>query len=403
MVATAFAWQPHAEHSGNPALIGPNVTKVCIFTYSYMHRHHTMVNFHIDNMFDGNSCACVIDEREFKTVDRPRLVRNDIERGFVDAVLGPLVKISNRFRKLPAYSIYGSERKAILAFLAREKPDVILCEFGCIGVDVARAIGDLGLPIFTYYRGYDATMRVRSKRQQNLIRKAFKKMTGVFFVSDFLRRNLAEYGLEHPNSHVFPSGVNTDKFTPADKKKLSFIAVGRLIEKKRPDLTVEAFCKEAKAFPEATLDVLGGGPMLDTCRQIVEREGMTAQVTLHTEQPHENVLKSLREAEFFLQHSVTSPGGDAEGAPTSIQEALACGCTVIATRHAGIPDLVEEGKTGFLVDEMDLDGYRKWIRAALTGEIDAAAVSKASRAFAVANLDNRRLIKRVEAVLESAV
>jgi glycosyltransferase involved in cell wall biosynthesis len=143
--------------------------------------------------------------------------------------------------------------------------------------------------------------------------------------------------------------------------------------------------------------------MLDACREIVRREGMESQVTLHGEQPHENVLKHLREAEFFLQHSVTSPSGDAEGAPTSIQEALACGCTVIATRHAGIPDLIEEGKTGFLVDEMDLDGYRALIRAALAGEINAPAISRASRDFAVSNLDNRRLIKRVEAVLESAV
>ncbi|WP_269585892.1 glycosyltransferase [Roseibium sp. Sym1] len=379
------------------------MTKVCIFTYSYMHRHHTMVNFHIDNMFDGNSCACVIDEREFKSVERPRLVRDEIRRGLYDAVVGPVIKVSNKLRKLPAYSIFGSERKAILDFLDREKPDVILCEFGCIGVDVAEAIGDRGLPIFTYYRGYDATMRVRSKRQRNLTHRAFRKMTGVFFVSDYLRRNLAHYGLEHPNSHVFPSGVNTDRFTPSTKKKLSFIAVGRLIEKKRPDLTVEAFCKEAKGFPDATLNVLGGGPMLEACREIVRREGMENQVTLHTEQPHENVLKYLREAEFFLQHSVTSPGGDAEGAPTSIQEALACGCTVIATRHAGIPDLIEEGKTGFLVDEMDLDGYRALIRSALSGEINAPEVAAAARDFAVANLDNRRLIKRVEAVLESAV
>jgi len=379
------------------------VTKVCIFTYSYMHRHHTMVNFHIDNMFDGNSCVCVEDEREFKTVERPRLIRNDVPRGPHDPLLGFFKKFSNKFRKLPANSIYGSERRAILEFLETEKPDVILCEFGCIGVDIAEAISTCGIPIFTYYRGYDATMRVRSKRQQNLIRQAFPKLEGVFFVSNYLRKNLAKYGLEHPNSHVFPSGVNTDKFIPAEKRKANFIAVGRLIEKKRPDLTVESFCKEARDFPEATLDVLGGGPMLEPCREIVRRESMENQVTLHGEQPHENVLKHLREAEFFLQHSVTSPSGDAEGAPTSIQEALACGCTVIATRHAGIPDLVEEGRTGFLVDEMDVDDYRKWIRAALSGEIDARAISKASRDFAVDNLDNRRLIKRVEAVLESAV
>jgi glycosyltransferase involved in cell wall biosynthesis len=377
--------------------------KACIFTYAFMHRHHTMVNFHIENLFGGNSCVCVEEEREYKSVERSRLVRNDIPRSKLDPIIAAFSKLSNKLSKLPAKSIYGSERQAILDFLGQEKPDVILCEFGCIGADIAMALDGCGIPIFTYYRGYDATMRLRSKRQRKLIRLAFDKMDGVFFVSDYLRQNLALYGLKHANSHVFPSGVNTDKFTPAPKKKAKFVAVGRLIEKKRPDLTLEAFCTEAKDFPHASLDILGGGPMLETCREIVQRTGMEGQVTLHGEQGHEIVLSYLRESEFFLQHSVTSPGGDAEGAPTSIQEALACGCTVIATRHAGIPDLIEEGRTGFLVDEMDLDGYRRLIRAALSDEIDAPTVSQAARAFAMENLDNRRLIKRVEAVLERAV
>ncbi|MCV0425431.1 MAG: glycosyltransferase [Roseibium sp.] len=311
--------------------------------------------------------------------------------------------MSNKIRKLPANSIYGNERKQILEFLKTENVDVVLCDFGCIGAEVADSIGDCGIPIFTYYRGYDATMRARSARQRNLIARAFKKMEGVFFVSEFLRDNLARYGLVHPNSHVLPSGVNTDKFLPAQKRKASFIAVGRLIEKKRPDLTVEAFCKEAKSNPEATLEILGGGPMQEQCQEIVRREGMENQVKLFGEQPHEIVLKHLQQAEFFLQHSVTSPGGDAEGAPTSIQEALACGCAILATRHAGIPDLVTEGQTGHLVDELDQDGYRSLIRAALAGDYNAAQMSKNARDFAVANLDNRDLIKRVETIMEKAV
>ncbi|WFE89924.1 glycosyltransferase [Roseibium porphyridii] len=373
--------------------------KVCIFTYSFMHKHHTMVNFHIENLFDGNSCVCVENETDYQTVQRPILVRNEIKLGIKDRLLGPLKKMSNKARKLPAKSIFGTERKEILEFLRREKVDVILCEFGCVGVDITEAISDYGIPIYTYYRGYDATMRIRSRRQQNLIRKTLPKMAGVFFVSGFLKDNLSALGLEHPNSYVVPSGVNTQKFCPAEKSERSFVAVGRLIEKKRPDLTVRAFCQEAKFFPEAVLNVLGGGPMLDMCGKIVHEAGMENQVKLHGEQHHDVVLKYVREAEFFLQHSVTSPSGDAEGAPTSIQEAMACGCVVIATRHAGIPDLIEEGKTGYLIDELAMEDYRKHIKSALSGEINSDKIAQAARDHAVTNLDNRMLIEHVESIL----
>lgn len=379
------------------------MTRVCIVTYKFMHRHHTMVNFHIEHLFSGNSCVCCRDETQYQTVQRPLLLRNAVKRHPFEPVVGAVVKLKNKIQKLPAASIYGSERRAILEFLDREKVDVVLCEFGCLGAELAESIGGSGIPIFTYYRGYDATMRVRSARQRNLIARAFEKMTGVFFVSSYLRDNLARYGLEHPNSHVIPSGVNTDKFVPTEKKKNKFIAVGRLIDKKRPDLTVEAFCKEAKTFPEASLDVLGGGPWLDECRQIVKREAMEKQVNLLGEQPHEIVMQHLQEAEFFLQHSVTSPDGDAEGAPTSIQEAMSCGCIILATRHAGIPGLVEEGETGYLVDELDQKGYREIIGSALNGSYDTDRMSRSARDFALSELDNRRLIKRVESVLKAGV
>lgn len=374
--------------------------KVCIVTYSFMHRHHTMVNYHIENLFDGNSCVCCRKKTDFQTVERPVLERLEIKRGLCDRLHGLVMKYRNKMNGLPSASVYGSERARIIDFLKSEQVDVVLCEFGDIGAEIAHALGDIDIPIFTYFRGYDATMRVRSARQRKLVAEAFGNMAGVFFVSAYLRENLAGYGISHPNSHIIPSGVNTDKFLPDTKIKGKFIAVGRLIEKKRPDLTVKAFCREAKNHPEATLDILGGGRMFDTCREIVRQEGMEQQVRLLGEQPHDIVLKHLRSAQFFLQHSATSASGDAEGAPTSIQEAMACGCVVIATRHAGIPWLIEEGVTGFLVDELDVEGYQRLIRSALEGEMNAERTASAARDFASANLDNRVLIKRLESALE---
>ena len=73
-------------------------------------------------------------------------------------------------------------------------------------------------------------------------------------------------------------------------------------------------------------------------------------------QSPEVIQEQMRSARCFVQHSIVAPSGDSEGTPVAIIEAGATGLPVISTRHAGIPDVVLEGETGFLVDEHDVKG-----------------------------------------------
>lgn len=67
----------------------------------------------------------------------------------------------------------------------------------------------------------------------------------------------------------------------------------------------------------------------------------------------------IKDSDLFLAPSVTSQDGDTEGIPVAIMEAMARGLPVLSTRHAGIPELVEDGKSGFLVPERDPDALAK--------------------------------------------
>lgn len=159
---------------------------------------------------------------------------------------------------------------------------------------------------------------------------------------------------------------------------------------------MRAFCAAAKETPQAHLDVLGDGPLLAPCRQIVAAAEMTGQVTFHGAQPHDVVRDHLARAEVFLQHSVTARNGNTEGLPTAIQEAMASGTVTVSTRHAGIPEAVEEGKTGFLVDEFDAAGFQARIETVLSGGHDLRAMGQLARQVATERFDNRELIKVVE-------
>ena len=63
----------------------------------------------------------------------------------------------------------------------------------------------------------------------------------------------------------------------------------------------------------------------------------------------------LLESRAYVQHSITADDGDMEGTPVSVMEASAAGIPVISTFHAGIPDVIVDGKTGLLCKELDVE------------------------------------------------
>jgi glycosyltransferase involved in cell wall biosynthesis len=93
---------------------------------------------------------------------------------------------------------------------------------------------------------------------------------------------------------------------------------------------------------------------------------------------------------------VIASDGNTEGLPCAIQEAMSAGMPVISTRHAGIPEAVKEGETGFLVDEGDKAGFADHMRRVLDMDDDLAAMGARAREVAVQRFDNRALLKKLE-------
>jgi glycosyltransferase involved in cell wall biosynthesis len=171
-----------------------------------------------------------------------------------------------------------------------------------------------------------------------------------------MRRKLIGLGAPENKIHYNPYGVDCDTFKVSDPSAAVpvLLAVGRFVDKKAPHLTIRAFAVARKDCPNARLRMIGDGPLLSQCRDLVDRLCLRESVEFLGAQPPEVVRKELRQARAFVQHSVEAASGDSEGLPNTILEAGASGLPVIATRHAGIPEAVVEGETGLLVDEGDV-------------------------------------------------
>ena len=298
---------------------------------------------------------------------------------------------------------FGAVRRRVETFLREEKVFAILAEFGHLGSSFAPIGAGLGIPVFVYFRGFDASKRLSSPLRVMSYKAAIPRLAGYFAVSQSLLDNLAAKGIRHPNSHVIPSGVDTRLFVPGVKDPDLLLAVGRMIPKKAPLATIEAFARIAAEFPSRRLEMIGDGPLLADARRLAAERGLSDRIAFPGTQPHAVVREKQARAAVFLQHSVTDADGNEEGLPIAIQEAMASGAVVISTRHAGIPDAVIDGETGLLVDEHDLDGYAAALRAVLADDAFRARLAAAARLRAETVFDTRVLQGRLEDVIAAEV
>jgi glycosyltransferase involved in cell wall biosynthesis len=233
----------------------------------------------------------------------------------------------------------------------------VLAEYGPVGASVREACRCEKVPLVVHFHGYDASKQevLDSLRDEYL--KMFQEAAGIIAVSRSMARKLVELGAPKSKVCYLPYGVDCERFSGAvpAMNPPRFVAVGRFVEKKAPHMTLMAFATALATFPEAKLTMIGDGPLMGVCKDLAGSLKLHKSVQFLGAQSHDVVRQQMRSARAFVQHSVVSSDGDCEGTPVAIVEASSMGLPVVATRHAGIPDVVIEGRTGLLADERDTE------------------------------------------------
>lgn len=373
--------------------------RTAIIVSNFIVPGETFVNYHVAHLFGGNTVVVTHKSRKAWEGPRPVLAMDQIRPTALDRLCAPIAFVANHLRYGLGKIYAGAQRRALIAFLKQEKVEVVLCEFGHRLPLVLPAAESLGLPVFTYFRGVDASKILRERGMPEAYRRAARRTTGAFAVAQFLFDNLAREGIRFDRSEVIPSGADTAVFAPGDKSRRRVVAIGRMVDKKRPDITARAFIAAAQAHPDVEFCLVGGGPMQAECQRMIDEAGLRDRIQLPGGMSHEEIAQTLSGAEIFVQHSVVDGEGNTEGLPSVIQEAMASGCAVVSTRHAGIPEAVIEGETGLLVEEGDEAAYTQALLALLADPARAQSMGQAGREFACANLDKATLTRRIEAAI----
>jgi colanic acid/amylovoran biosynthesis glycosyltransferase len=111
--------------------------------------------------------------------------------------------------------------------------------------------------------------------------------------------------------------------------------------------------------------------------------------------PHQEIVRVCRESHVLVAPSVTASGGDVEGIPNALKEAMALGLPVVATRHGGIAELVDDGVSGFLVPERNPAALAERLGFLLDHPERWEAMGRAGRAKVEAEFDAEPLNDRL--------
>jgi colanic acid/amylovoran biosynthesis glycosyltransferase len=239
--------------------------------------------------------------------------------------------------------------------------DVIHCHFGYNGQHVL-TLSNLGLikgKIITTFYGWDCSTYLKINGE-DVYRELFEQNALILCLSEEMKERLVKIGCPPEKIKIHHLGVDVERFR-ADRKKIhsngtcKLLTVGRMVEKKGVEYAIRAVSKLTEKYPGIHYTIIGDGPLRKDLEQLSTDLGVADHVHFLGAKNQTDIIDAMNRSDIFLAPSVTAENGDMEGTPTVLMEAQAMEMLVLSTFHSGIPEVVLDGRSGYLVPERDSD------------------------------------------------
>lgn len=249
---------------------------------------------------------------------------------------------------------------ALLRLVRQIKPDVVHAHWLVPQGFVAAMVGKItGTPYVVTAHGGDV-FGLQGRLAGFLKRLALEKAAKVTVVSTVIKQVVLEISKPRVDPVVLPMGVDASKFTSVvsddvlrnryDVTGPLLLFVGRLSEKKGVRYLLEAMPEVISKVPSVKLLVVGSGEEAHALQQLSVSLNITDHVAFTGSIPNKDLPQFYGAADIFIGPSIRAKGGDTEGFGLTFVEAGMSGCILIGSKVGGIPDIIKDGETGFLVE-----------------------------------------------------
>lgn len=249
------------------------------------------------------------------------------------------------------------------------------------GPAAARLAREFGVPFSVKARGADIHYWGRRLGCRGQVMEAAAAAKGMLAVAQSLRRDMVEMGMDGSRIAVHYTGVDLDRFRPADRKaakaKLGvtgplIISVGALIPRKGHDIIIEALAD----LDNATLLIAGEGPEEARLAALAKARGLAERVRLLGSVPHGQLPALLAAADVMALAS------ESEGLANAWIEAMACGTPVVTPAVDGATEALDRPAAGRLLSQRTPRAFAEAIRDILADPPAQAEVRASAERFA---------------------
>ena len=327
-----------------------------------------------------NQTTVHADVKRYRLLERTYYPPNRPERHFLRPLKGYGLLLANLHKrslsclKVLDASKYGKSARTWLLFyrafpfLGQGPYDIIHCQFGTFGPMglMLRQAGLIQGKLITTFRGSDISRYVQ-KCGETVYDDLFRE--GDFFLTncEFFRRKAIQLGCPEDRIVVHGSGIDCSRFAfkprclPADGR-VRIATTGRLVEKKGIEYSIRAIAQLVQSHPNIEYHIIGDGPLKEEFQRLIQDLKINHRVKLLGWKNQQEIINILDTCQIFIAPSVTAKDGNQDAPVNTLKEAMAMGLPVISTHHGGIPELVEDGVSGFLTPEREAAAIAEKLR-----------------------------------------
>ena len=290
--------------------------------------------------------------------------------------------------------------------IKQEKAGIIHAHFGQLGALIAPVARLLSLPLVVSFYGQDLSIFAGHEAWQQRFQLLWREVHTVLALGPNMVHDLQRAGCPAQKITVLPVAVDLQRFRyierkpPATGETVSLLTVGRLVDKKGVDVILRALPLLSKNF-EVRLSIAGEGPQRAALESLAQQLGVAGMTTFLGWIEHEALAAEMSNAHLFVLASRDDRRtGETEGTPAVLLEAQASGLPVISTFHAGIADIIDDDRSGWLVPVDDPHALAKQLDVVIRRRAEWARFSRNARAYVENNHSQNVIAARLENIYD---
>ncbi|MEI7792290.1 MAG: glycosyltransferase family 4 protein [Candidatus Berkelbacteria bacterium] len=325
---------------------------------------------------------------------------------------GYLSKTAKALRDVEVYNISMHSKFDLISFLQlRETIAKIQSEGNPFGPMIVHAHGQRA-GLFTAFaarkyvrkiyteHNFDDTYQLKNPInnfiQKQILRAVCRRYDLIIAVSEAVKKYLVGHRFaENDEVVVMPNGIDLTHWLDLKKKhKIETVnrhpvigTVGSLVVPKGQKYLIQAFAQFTKKYPLARLEIVGDGPEKTSLQELAT--GMLLNKNVSFLGVQKDVAPIISKWDMFVLPSVSETFG------IVILEAMALGLPVVATKVGGVPDIIDNGKNGILVESKDSIALCKAMEKILDHPALAAELKRGGEKR-IADFDITKIVEKIE-------